>query len=284
MTKTPVDYSERPNKSLVRSKILNIIEEQFEPHHEEPESISYITFSGYRFIDSIEFYKRFSIRSIFSIEYKDSLFRRAKFNMPYEFIDITNGRIVDFIANKGTRVVNTNKIVFLDYESKLNDVIVSDIEALVASGFFNRDCLLFITFNITYRKFYHDKLTPIVKELVPEDIKSEGAYKNWLDENFSYFILDKVQKKFGTQKRIREVLKAFYSDGAKMAIFGYLIKQNDGAEKLLESIKSEEFSLPVLTFLEENYLRNNLLSGEPGNIANVLGLTDQDVSDFIHYA
>jgi len=153
----------------------------------------------------------------------------------------------------------------------------------VASSFFNRDCLLFITFNITYRQFEFNRLTPIVKELIPEDIRSEQAFKNWLDENFSYFILDKVQKKFGTQKRIKEVLKAFYSDGASMAIFGYFITQNDGAKKLLESINSEEFSLPVLTFLEENYLRNSL-SGKPNEIANILGLTDQDVTDFIRYA
>ena len=80
----------RPSKSLVRSKIFNIIEETFHPPHEHDCDLSFITFSGYRFIDSVEFYKRFNIRNIYSIENIPYLYNRALFNKPYEFEQDTN--------------------------------------------------------------------------------------------------------------------------------------------------------------------------------------------------
>ena len=85
MSRIDVNYLDRPNKSLVRSKIFHIIEQTFHPKHEHSERLSFITFSGYRFIDSIEFYQRFNIRNIYSIEWGSGRYKRAKFNSPYSF-------------------------------------------------------------------------------------------------------------------------------------------------------------------------------------------------------
>lgn len=279
MTKIDVDYSSRPNKSLVHSRIFNITEETFHPQHIPSENLSYITFSGYRFIDSIEFYRRFNIRNIYSIENSERLYIRAKFNRPYEFIDITNGRIADFIDEKYKNVIGTNKVIYLDYESRFNDSIISDLEALFSSGFFDKDSLLFITFN---RGFDRNKLTSKVSEIIPNNIKTSEAFKTWLSEQFSNLILHQVQRKYIYKKVLQEILKAFYRDTANMVVFGYLIKDRKEESTPLETIQAEEFALPVLTFLEENYIRNQL-TGDPSNIADQLGLKGKDIRNYIKY-
>lgn len=279
MTKIDVDYSSRPNKSLIRSRIFNITEETFHPQHVQSEKLSYITLSGYRFIDSIEFYRRFNIKNIYSIENNERIYRRANFNRPFEFINITNGRVVDFIDEKYEDIIETNKIIYLDYESRFNDITISDIEALFSSGFFDRDSLLFITFN---RSFKRSWLTPKVSEIIPTNIETKEAFKTWLSERFSNLILHQVQRKYRYKKVLQEVLKVFYRDTANMVVFGYLIKDKKEDDTSLFTIQVEEFALPDLTFLEENYIRNNL-TGKTSEIANQLGLEEEDVRNYIKY-
>lgn len=279
MPKTDVDYSDRPNKSLVRSRIFYIIEETFHPKHKHSERLSFITFSGFRFIDSIEFYKRFNIRNVYSIERDPRLCKRAKFNRPYDFIDVTEGEIKDFIDEKYNLVVETSKVVYLDYESRFQDNIISDLDALFSSGFFDKDSLLFIAFN---RGFDRAKLTSVVKEIIPEDIQTPEAFRTWLSKEFSYVVLNRLCRKYGRRKRLEEVLKVFYRDTANMVVFGYLIVHN-GEGRPFKTVKPEIFALPQLTFLEANYIRNNL-KGKPSTIAHYLGLRQDDVEIYVKYS
>lgn len=279
MSKIKVDYSDRPNKSLVRYRIFNIIEEVFHPLYDVDSNISYITFSGYRFIDSVEFYRRFNNRNIYSIEYKPDLYKRACFNRPYEFIEIIQGRVSDFIDERYQDISTSNKVIFLDYEWLFRDAIITDLEVLFSVGFFDDESLLFITFN---RNFKREKLTSVVKEILPEDIKNKDAYENWLKEYFSHFILNKVQEKYSTRKSLYEKLKVFYKDTAKMAIFGYLIKDRENESPPIVTTEFEEFALPDLTFLEENYLQNHL-TDEASDIASNLGLSEEDIENYRKY-
>lgn len=279
MSRIDVNYSDRPNKSLVRARMLHIVEETFHPKHEHSENLSFITFSGFRFIDSIEFYQRFNIRNIYSIECDRDRYKRAKFNCPYCFISITKGEIKDFIDDKYSLVAAMKKVIFLDYESRLIDGIISDVTALFGSGFFSSDCLLFITFN---RTFNINKLTPRIKELLPHDIKTPEAFKSWLSDGFSDFILDGLVRKYGERKQLKEILKAFYMDTSPMVIFGYLINDK-GDNNIFEKTVPEEFNLPELTFLEANHIYNNL-EGNPNAIADEIGLRPKDIETYIKYA
>jgi len=277
MSKINIDYSVRPNKNLVRIRILNIIEEAFHPRHDQTANLSYTTFSGFRFVDSIEFYKRFNNRNIYSIEHDTKLFKRANFNRPYEFIKIIKGKVVDFIDEKYQEIRSTKKIIFLDYQCPLNDDIIIDLEDLFSAGFFNEKSLLFITFN---RFFKRDKLTPAVSEIIPEEVERKDLYENWLKDYFSSFILFKVQEKYSDRKVLKEKLKVFYKDSAKMAVFGYLIEDKEENELPLQKIELENFALPELTFLEENYIRNRL-THEAQEIKDYLGLSQRDVANYI---
>ncbi len=276
MSKNNIDYSVRPNKSLVRIRILNIIDKVFRPLHDQPANLSYTTLSGFRFVDSIEYYNRFNNRNIYSIEYDSRLFKRAHFNRPYEFIKIIKGRVADFLDEKYQEISSTRKTIFLDYECRFIDNIIIDLEALFSAGFFNEKSLLFITFN---RTFIKDNLTPMVSDIIPEEIDRKEIYENWLKEDFSSFILDKVQKKYSDKKVLKEKLKVFYRDTANMAVFGYLIKDKEENELPLKKIEFESFALPELTFLEENYIRNRL-TGEAQEIADDLGLSERDIENY----
>ena len=279
MSKIDIDYSAKPNKSLVRCRILNIIEEAFAPKHRDTEKLSYITFSGFRFVDSIAFYKRFNNRSIYSIEIDKRRFKRAKFNIPYSFVDIIEGRIADFIDEKYSKVISLNKVIWLDYESRFNDDVICDIEALFSSGFFDKTSLLFITFNSTLDR---NALKGEALKVIPDTVKSKEAYKNWISGNFSDFILNKLQRKYKDKKCLKEVLKVFYRDTSNIVTIGYFIKDKEEGDEPLRKIQVEEFTLPDLTFLEENYIRNNL-EGDPRVIADSLGLTEQEVVEYIKY-
>jgi len=279
LSRIDVNYSDRPNKSLVRARMLHIVEETFHPKHEHSENLSFITLSGFRFIDSIEFYQRFNIRNIYSIECDNDRYKRAKFNCPYCFINITEGKVKDFIDEKYSLVATMKKVIFLDYESKLIDDIISELNAVFTSGFLDTDCLLFIAFN---RHFNKDTLTPRIREIIPDDINTADAFKSWLSDKFSYFILDMLVRKYGERKRLKEVLKAFYRDTSNMVIFGYLISDK-GASDILETAPLEEFILPELTFLEANYIYNNLY-GDPNTIVDKMGLKLKDVETYIKYS
>lgn len=279
MSKIDVNYSARPNKSLVRARMFHTIEETFHPRHEHFENLSFITFSGFRYIDSIEFYQRFNIRNIYSIERDRRRHKRAQFNCPYSFIDLTRGKIKDFIDKKYSLVSTTKKVIFLDYESRLIDDIISDLNALFISGFFDTDCLLFITFN---RAFDPAKLTPRIKEILPDNTNTLEAFKNWLSDGFSHIVLDKLVRKYSERKQLKEILKAFYRDSAPMVVFGYLIKDK-GAGNTFETTVLEEFNLPELTFLEANHIYNNL-DGNPNAIADEIGLRPKDIKTYIKYS
>lgn len=277
---TDVDYAGRPNKSLVRSRLWDATEDILRPRHDHAADLSFITFSGFKFVDSLEFYGRFNIRRIYSIENNPRIYTRALFNLPYEFVDVTRGGVTDFIDRKFGEVIETRKVIYLDYERKLNDNVLSDVEALFSAGFFGRETLLFVTFN---RGFDRKKLTPRVSDIVPDNIKSQTAYDGWLPDGFASVIEHQVRRKHGRRKAVREVLRAFYQDTSPMVAFGYHIRDSYGEEKLYRGTGFEEFTLPPLTFLEANYIHNHL-SESSSTIAARLGITEKDVESYKKYA
>lgn len=284
VNKTPVDYSNRPNKSIVRNKILKLIERYFHPAGSNHEDISFITLSGYQFIDSKSYYRRFGLQNIYSIENIESLFTRANFNKPYEFIDITKGTLIDFITEKSEKVIDTLKIINLDYESRLKNDIFYDLQSLIASNYLNNECLLFITFNIQYNKFFNINLLPdAIQEVISDDINSEESFKEWLSSYFPKIILNLVQEKYDKSKSVVEIMKTYYKDSVYMAIFGFYIKNHVSNEDFLSSISLETLSLPPLTFLEENYIRNNYQSKTEEEIADRLGLDIETIIEYIKY-
>lgn len=277
---TDIDYSGRPNKSLVRSRIFQLTEEKLKPEHKHSENLSFITFSGFRFVDSIVFYNQFNIRNIYSIENDARLYKRSVFNRPYEFIEITPGEVTDFIDEKFEEVIGTKKVIHLDYESTLRDNIVFDIEALFAAGFFDKDGLLFITF---HRGFNKSALTSKVSDIIPDDVVSKETYNNWLSTSFSDIVLHQIQRKYQKKKTLKEILKVFYQDTSPMVVVGYYIRNRRAEEHLITRTRLEEFTLPVLTFMESNYIFNHL-DIQSSETADYLGLLEGDVENFKKYA
>ncbi|MHA2263632.1 MAG: O-methyltransferase [Candidatus Thorarchaeota archaeon] len=273
MTKADVDYLERPNKSIVRARILDAIEQTFHPEHRPDEPLAFVSFSGYQFIDAIGFYNRFGIRNIFSIEYNERLYRRSLFNIPYGFFSVTNGRVTQFIDECLREIADHKKVIYLDYECRFSDIIIEDLEALFSSAFFDEKGLLFMTFNTGFDR---SRIGSLVSEIVPEQVESRQAFEGWLNEDFGSYILDKTQRRYQSNKVVTEIIKALYRDTSNMVVLGYLIDDSDDEEITLVKGESEEFRLPVLTFMETNYIRNNL-DDSPSDIAERIGLLESDV-------
>ncbi len=280
MVRTDVDYSARPNKGLVRARILNIIEESFRPRHIPNESVAYISFAGYQWLDCLEFYRRFNIRNVYSIENHRRRYRRAKFNRPYEFFDLFPGEVPEFLDEKLAEIADTRKAIYLDYEARFGDLLLRDLEALFASSFFDQKGLLFITFNT---RFTRDKLSPEAKQIVPPEIESRNRFELWITEQFSAYILNQVQRRYRERKQVTEVLKAFYRDTFPMVALGYLIGDSDDEVVPLIRLDEEKLILPVLTSLERNYIFNNLQK-PTAEIAETVGVKESFIKSVIRYA
>ena len=79
------------------------------------------------------------------------------------------------------------------------------------------------------------------------------------------------------------MLKAFYEDTARLVVFGYLIEDAPNGGVLHEKTNLEEFRLPVLTFLESNYIYNNL-GKTPSKIADEIGMESSEVEAVLRYS
>ncbi len=280
MVQIDIDYSGRPNKSLVRWRILTLVEELFQPEHTPDEKLAYVSFSGYQWLDCLEFYKRFGIRRIYSIEKSTRKYKRALFNRPYEFFDLFLGEVPQFIDDQLAEISKARKVIYLDYESRFSDPVLRDLEAIFASHFFDREGILFLTFNTAFQR---RKLSPLMDDTIPAEIQSRNRFEKWLAEEFSGYLLNLLQSRYERGKLLREVLKVFYEDTARMVVLGYLVQSNAEDVVRVERCNREDFHLPHLTFLERNFIYNNL-GKEPEKIADEVGVPEKFVESVMRYA
>ena len=276
MKKTSINYTNRPHKTFVRTRILDVIESKFRPKHEHDADVSYVSLAGHMFIDSMEFYKRFNIRRIFSVENRQNRYMRALFNKPYQFIDVIEGDIKKFIDEKLPEVAETRKVIFLDYESTFIESIISDIKYVINSGILDRDTLLFIAFN---RHFDRSKCSGLVLDVVPENIKNTEAFKNWLSDDFSGFIENQVRTQYGDEISIEQVIKYFYNDSTNMFVIGYHFSNSKEGVFMHKKIFPEKVVISDLTWLEANYIQNNL-SNDTSEISSLIGISHSEIDAY----
>ena len=121
-----VSYDLRPAKQAERKLLVDT----FVTAMEAGLSISqyrYVGMGANRFYDFLLIYKYLGISNMVSIERDTTMFRRAMFNRPYQFIRVLNYTVHDFLLDDGH---SGNTIYWLDYDGAIHPDIPVDISSL----------------------------------------------------------------------------------------------------------------------------------------------------------
>ena len=273
-----MDYSGRPNKEYARQRIVRCIEASFNPAKEGSENLCYISLGGYQFLDTELIYRRFKIKNLYSIENDDATYKRAEFNSPYEFIDITDGTIRDFLRNYEDQVRVYNNIIYMDYTGGLGANILEELSLICNSDLFDNDGLLFITFNAG--SFSRSSAPQQLLDNLPEDVLSPEMFREWIANDFVDIINHDINVKYSGTKDIAEVIKAFYIDTSQMVVLGYEVVEGSAGGGQIVKIELENWDLTTLTNHEKHYIKRHISLGAQ-TIASDLGLTEIEVNSFI---
>lgn len=118
-----ISYDIRPSKQSERSILIDIL---------RAGSDSGLPINGYRYVgmganrfyDFLLIHRYLGISNMISLEHDPKFFERAKFNAPYNFIDVRNLSAADF-ADQDKDTEQT--VYWLDYDGGISGQIVSDI-------------------------------------------------------------------------------------------------------------------------------------------------------------
>ena len=86
----------------------------------------YVGMGAVRFYDFLLVHRYIGVSSMVSLEHDENIFRRAKFNVPYDFIDVRNQDTGAFIAGDS---FETPTILWLDYDGGLSPRIIDNLTA-----------------------------------------------------------------------------------------------------------------------------------------------------------
>jgi len=306
-----INYLLRPKKQIERKIFIEILQELQEiiPNLHD---YRYIGMGSIYYYDYILFHKYLKINKYTSIDDKPIPSRFA-FNKPYDFIDFQNVNSTDFLENYK---FNSNIIIWLDYDSFLNENIFNDF-ALISRKCNKNDIVIF-TINVTCpipiknRKYV---IEPFAKYF---SAKYQPFNRFLTEANFPYLYqdicLNFISKECATSKLdFKKLFAIQYADNATMLTIGGIISDtNEVIDKVTHRCckKDKEIvkiSVPNLTYKEKTYLdskiniiKNNIkrveISIDKNNIAqkdeieyvrNELGLefelSIEDIKQYVKY-
>ncbi len=275
MSKGTVAYVNRPNKDYVREELVRLIGIHSEAA-QHPDKYCYVSLAGYRFIDLVSVYRSYRIRSMYSVEYEESLHKRAEFNKPYSWVEVCKGRLADFLRSYSPRLTGKGKVVFLDYTGRLSDETIEDLDALFLSDFFNDNGLLFLTLNAI-----HFPPTPYVKRVGPKPFVRREEFEDWLKIQIPDIVRRKLRARFPS-KDVRELAKFTYRDTSPMCVFAFKIDETAKLPSTYASVGYEHISVPDLTPIEQHTLRRRSPEGTV-HLSRLTGIPRNEVDFFLRH-
>lgn len=87
----------------------------------------YVGMGGNRFYDFLLLHRFVGVRTMVSLEHDEEMYRRAEFNRPFQFIEVKQETVSDFLATDG---YDQPSIVWLDFDGGLSREMLTDIETL----------------------------------------------------------------------------------------------------------------------------------------------------------
>lgn len=262
-----IDYRLRIAKSVERRILCSVFQHLyvFNP----VEAYKYVGFGSVSFLDFSLFHRSLGISNMISIEREVHDKARFEFNKPYDCIDIKYGESEDVLPRID---IESNAIVWLDYDDKLTTSILSDMSLvfnrLTSGSFF---CVSYNAHqdNEEDGKSRFDQLS----ERVDNKYFPKYIYGNYLlnKKNLRIAYYDiinnliqevvSIRRTNGEDINLQQMLFINYNDGTEMNTLGWLFYSNPDKSKM-ESIIDKKFSftridknpfeirVPALTYKE----------------------------------
>ena len=218
-----VSYDLRPSKQCERKIMLDSFNTAMESGFLIP-SYRYVGMGANRFYDFILMHKYLGIKKMISLEHDRKMLPRAKFNCPYQFIEILNTTANSFISSD--RFVG-NSIYWMDYDDSIRPYITQDIASLaprVKSG----DFIFFTVCGIPPKHISTKSSSDRLSELKDtfRDLASALTAEDMENSNFTKAVHKILDVAFKNAFVVRDdgVFRPFfqveYADGSDMVTYG----------------------------------------------------------------
>lgn len=225
-----VNYSLRPSKSVQRGLV-------FEGLRSISNAVGlddavYVGFGSIWFTDFVMAHKVLNIDDMVSIEANEIGFRRAVFNKAYRTITMMHGlsqeKLPELLLIPG--YVTRPWIVWLDYDSALNEGVVQDFQWILNNAPPNSICLF--TFSAT-QNAYGDKpihrparIKALLGDVVPDDLSKDDCSKDSLPTTLAKLAMDYLKSEVADSARPGGFIEAFkvpYLDSVGMVTVGGIL-------------------------------------------------------------
>lgn len=284
-----MNYNIRPAKSIQRKMFSETFRRL--AVFGSVESYRYIGFGSYYFNDFVLFHKHLGITNMLSIEKDVNHRKRFEFNRPYDCIKIEfdeSNNVLPALA------WDVRTIVWLDYESKLDQRVLTDVRFICASA--APGSILIISVNVypdradfqTAEEIHEFRLNSVRErvgeENLPRDIDG-SMLSGWGEAQLSRRIVgNTIAQELNNRNGVRaqgnelhymQLFNFHYQDGAKMMTTGGLLfdvgqKPMVAAASFdqlpfvrLENQDPYVIEVPALTFKEIRDLNTQLPSTRP---------------------
>jgi hypothetical protein len=274
-----INYSLRPAKCIERKMMCEAFWRLFALGGAD--NYRYVGFGSTFFSDFLLFHRSLGIADMVSIEKDERNRERFMFNRPFSCIELVFGH-----SNKVLPTLSWDKptILWLDYESKLNDLVLSDISFFCANA--ASRSVLVVTVNAepdpvgrgSFDKLKMRRMRRLVKrvgeERVPPDISGADLAGWGLADICRTIIHNQIQQTLSqrngvlaTESKIqyRQLFNFHYADAMKMLTVGGLLYQHEQTSTVnhcdfgaLSFVRSDDQSyliqVPNLTLRELHHL------------------------------
>lgn len=262
-----VNYMLRPKKQIERKVIIDILQEL--NNVIDITNYKYIGFGSIYYYDFILFHKFLKMDDLLSIDDKSTK-KRFEFNMPYDFISLENKISTDFL-NGFDWIEHKNAVLWLDYDSKLDDVVLSDLEIIAKNC--NKKDILIITLNASCARNRYRR-----KEDREQFYSDFGTYvssgyedrENFTPQKLSKLLQNVIMNYLAAMCELRDIkfYKLFsfgYRDGSPMFTLGGIFDEKNELcirEWTNEFICTDEeikyINVPILTYYEKFYIDSHI--------------------------
>jgi hypothetical protein len=288
-----VFYDLRPAKQIERRMIIDSLQILSEGGF-RIRDYQYTGMGSIYFVDFLLLYRILGLTRLLSVEYDKRIAKRVEFNKPFADIDIKIDKIGTVIQNLD---IDTKQILWLDYDSRLQKYMLSDL--IAAATRLAVGSILLITVDVnppnddgpaSWRKYFDD----VAGDLVPFGVTDEDFALSELAVTNARILVNAIRNGIADRTRVRfESLFNFdYSDGHRMLTIGGMLagpmEQNmirgcdfSAATYLRRSVDDRpyEIRVPRITRKERLYLDHHMPSATDWSPID-FELTDEDVASY----
>lgn len=260
-----INYSIRPSKSVQRGLVFEGLR-RISDVMDVGDAV-YVGLGSIWFTDFVQAHKVLGINDMVSIEANEIGFRRAIFNKVYRTITVMEGRtrarLPDVLGIDGYNA--RPWIIWLDYDSALDEEVVEDMQWVVSNA--PPNSVVLFTLSATQNAYGSkpiqrpERIRTLLGDVVPDDLAKEDCMKETLPVTLASLTMDFLKSEVADSARPGGFIEAFkipYLDSVAMVTVGGILPAKGAAaaaralvaEASWKGVVEEVIEAPPMTLRE----------------------------------